>query len=256
MSGVDELIQRGRGQGYLSLPELRAAFGRAGVSPAEARSILRELSDAGVRLGNDKPAAAGTKAATATSAAGPARRRRAGARGPDDPDPADLDADDLAGAGVDADDLAELDAASQAGRTARPADADDVPAPATRRTRRAAADDTADAEVDLDDQTSVMGDSVHTYLKSIGRTSLLTAEQEVNLAKRIEAGLFAEHKLETEAGLAPRLPARPGGGRRGRPPGQGPHAGGQPAAGRVGGQEVQRPRAVPARRGAGGQPRA
>src|SRR5207247_5850796 len=33
------------------------------------------------------------------------------------------------------------------------------------------------AEVDLDDQTSTMGDSVHTYLKSIGRTSLLTAAQ-------------------------------------------------------------------------------
>ncbi len=65
-----------------------------------------------------------------------------------------------------------------------------------------AADDDA-AEVDLDDQTSVMGDSVHTYLKSIGRTSLLTAEQEVDLAKRIEAGLFAEHKLETEADLSP-----------------------------------------------------
>src|SRR6202044_3621791 len=57
------------------------------------------------------------------------------------------------------------------------------------------------AAVDLDDPTSAMGDSVHTYLKSIGRTSLLTAEQEVNLAKRIEAGLFAEHKLATEPGL-------------------------------------------------------
>jgi RNA polymerase primary sigma factor len=60
---------------------------------------------------------------------------------------------------------------------------------------------TAAAEVDLDDQTSAMGDSVHTYLKSIGRTSLLTAEEEVNLAKRIEAGLFAEHKLATEPDL-------------------------------------------------------
>ncbi len=57
------------------------------------------------------------------------------------------------------------------------------------------------AEVDLDDQTSTMGDSVHTYLKSIGRTRLLTAEEEVNLAKRIEAGLYAEHKLETEPDL-------------------------------------------------------
>jgi len=61
------------------------------------------------------------------------------------------------------------------------------------------------AEVDLDDQSSTMGDSVHTYLKSIGRTSLLTAEQEVNLAKRIEAGLFAEHKLATEPDLGAEL---------------------------------------------------
>ncbi|HWF79584.1 MAG TPA: RNA polymerase sigma factor [Streptosporangiaceae bacterium] len=75
-----------------------------------------------------------------------------------------------------------------------------------RPTGTLADDDTsADSEVDLDDQTSVMGDSVHTYLKSIGRTSLLTAEQEVDLAKRIEAGLFAEHKLETETGLSPAL---------------------------------------------------
>ena len=56
-------------------------------------------------------------------------------------------------------------------------------------------------EVDLDDETPAMGNSVDTYLKSIGRTSLLTAEQEVDLAKRIKAGLFAEHKLETAAGL-------------------------------------------------------
>src|SRR5262249_58823390 len=59
--------------------------------------------------------------------------------------------------------------------------------------------------VDLDDQTPAMGDSVHTYLKSIGRTSLLTAEQEVDLAKRIEAGLFAEHKLDTDPDLDPHM---------------------------------------------------
>ncbi|MBG0822949.1 RNA polymerase sigma factor [Planomonospora sp. ID91781] len=46
-----------------------------------------------------------------------------------------------------------------------------------------------------------MGDSVHTYLKSIGRRTLLTAAQEVELAKRIEAGLYAEAKLESEPGL-------------------------------------------------------
>src|SRR3984957_11156481 len=50
---VDELIQLGRGQGYLSLTELRAAFGEAGVSPAEGRSIIRELAEAWVRLGDE-----------------------------------------------------------------------------------------------------------------------------------------------------------------------------------------------------------
>jgi RNA polymerase primary sigma factor len=38
-------------------------------------------------------------------------------------------------------------------------------------------------------------DPVKDYLKQIGRVPLLTAGQEVELAKRIEAGLFAGHKL-------------------------------------------------------------
>ena len=43
-------------------------------------------------------------------------------------------------------------------------------------------------------------DPVKDYLKQIGKVPLLNAEQEVELAKRIEAGLFAEEKLaETNA---------------------------------------------------------
>src|SRR5690606_1118166 len=38
-------------------------------------------------------------------------------------------------------------------------------------------------------------DPVKDYLKQIGKVALLNAEQEVELAKRIEAGLFAEEKL-------------------------------------------------------------
>src|SRR5580693_10651148 len=68
---VDDLIQRGRSQGHLSLSDLRTAFEQAGLTPAEARSILRELSEAGVRLANeeteaaaaDKPAVAGQETA-------------------------------------------------------------------------------------------------------------------------------------------------------------------------------------------------
>ena len=41
---VDDLIQRGRSQGHLSLAELRSAFDQAGLTPAEGRSILRELA--------------------------------------------------------------------------------------------------------------------------------------------------------------------------------------------------------------------
>ena len=50
---VDDLIQRGRSQGHLSLAELRNAFDQAGMTPAEGRSILRELTESGVRLANE-----------------------------------------------------------------------------------------------------------------------------------------------------------------------------------------------------------
>ena len=47
---------------------------------------------------------------------------------------------------------------------------------------------------DLDAQ-SPAADLVRVYLNGIGKTALLTAEDEVDLAKRIEAGLYARHLL-------------------------------------------------------------
>ena len=44
-------------------------------------------------------------------------------------------------------------------------------------------------------------DPVKDYLKQIGKVALLNAEQEVTLAKRIEAGLFAEEMLSEGTGL-------------------------------------------------------
>jgi RNA polymerase primary sigma factor len=167
MTRVDTLVQRGRGQGQLSLPELRTAFEEAGISAAEGRSILRELAEAGVRLGNEPADAAGPAGATAAA-----------------PDPAP-EAAATPGADVEAEASATVLAEAEAAAAAV-----------------AAMESPVSLEADLDDQTPAMGDSVHTYLKSIGRTSLLTAEQEVDLAKRIEAGLFAEHKLDTEPDLA------------------------------------------------------
>ncbi|HEY6296587.1 MAG TPA: sigma-70 family RNA polymerase sigma factor, partial [Streptosporangiaceae bacterium] len=167
---VDDLIQRGRSQGHLSLSELRTAFDQAGMTPAEGRSILRELSESGVRLANElgEPG----KARPVRSAPAP--------RVAKDLDDGDAESGMMDDAEIDA---AEADVAGLEAEAAALSDSDRL------------------TEADLDDQTPAMGDSVHTYLKSIGRTSLLTAEQEVDLAKRIEAGLFAEHKLETATGL-------------------------------------------------------
>ena len=51
-------------------------------------------------------------------------------------------------------------------------------------------------EPDLDaDEPGVSADPVRNYLNEIGRTALLDAAQEVDLSKRIEAGVYAEHKL-------------------------------------------------------------
>src|ERR1700759_2486061 len=87
---VDDLIQRGRSQGHLSLAELRTAFDQAGLTPAEGRSILRELSESGVRLANElaqaesaQTGSAGTKGGSKSRAA-----RSAPARGAKQAEPA------------------------------------------------------------------------------------------------------------------------------------------------------------------------
>ena len=57
---------------------------------------------------------------------------------------------------------------------------------------------TTAAQPELDepiDSGGISTDLVRAYLKEIGKTPLLTAEQEVVLSQRIEAGLFAHHKL-------------------------------------------------------------
>ncbi|MEO6082629.1 MAG: sigma-70 family RNA polymerase sigma factor [Umezawaea sp.] len=58
------------------------------------------------------------------------------------------------------------------------------------------------AELDLDAQGPA-ADLVRVYLNGIGKTALLTAAEEVELAKRIEAGVFAQHMADTAKRLSP-----------------------------------------------------
>jgi RNA polymerase primary sigma factor len=56
-------------------------------------------------------------------------------------------------------------------------------------------EDDEDAPAQQVTSAGATADPVKDYLKQIGRVPLLNAEQEVELAKRIEAGLFAQEKL-------------------------------------------------------------
>src|SRR5207302_2938299 len=56
-------------------------------------------------------------------------------------------------------------------------------------------EDEEEVVVPEEDTSGPSTDLVRAYLKEIGRVALLNAEQEVELAKRIEAGLFAAEKL-------------------------------------------------------------
>jgi RNA polymerase primary sigma factor len=60
---------------------------------------------------------------------------------------------------------------------------------------RLSSTDDDDAPVISTTITGATADPVKDYLKQIGKVALLNAEQEVELAMRIEAGLFAEEKL-------------------------------------------------------------
>jgi len=67
---------------------------------------------------------------------------------------------------------------------------------------------TADEADEPEQQVMVAGataDPVKDYLKQIGKVSLLNAEQEVELAKRIEAGLFSEEKLAKGGKISAKL---------------------------------------------------
>jgi RNA polymerase primary sigma factor len=127
-----------------------------------------------------------------------------------DPDLADLAVDEDIDVEDDVEDIADpvAEASAPEAEVAEELDAAGKPV-----AKDAAGKPGTPAEAETEDETFVYGDDdedlpaaqvavagatsdpVKDYLKQIGKVPLLNAEQEVELAKRIEAGLFAEEKL-------------------------------------------------------------
>ncbi|GAA1811607.1 RNA polymerase sigma factor [Planosporangium flavigriseum] len=124
------------------------------------------------------------KAAPGDAAAKTAKATRGKKADGDEPDEGELDAEALA---ADIEDIVEEEptpelAQAAAADAADDFDWDDDESEALKAARR-------DAEL------TASADSVRAYLKQIGKVPLLNAEQEVDLAKRIEAGLYAAERL-------------------------------------------------------------
>jgi len=172
----------------------RAAAPKATVTSAEAADGAAPAA---------KKVAPKAKSATATKAAAKAKGA-AEAETSDDDEPENLEEIEVDDVEVEADD-AEA-----------PSDADSDESEDGAKKPAAAAEETEDSgftysDADDDDAPAqqvvtagATADPVKDYLKQIGKVALLNAEQEVELAKRIEAGLFAEERLGAGLTLEPK----------------------------------------------------
>ncbi len=134
-------------------------------------------------------AKAPAKAAAAKAPAKKATAKKAAAGGATDPAPAKDAAEEVeTPADADAEETAEGEEEEGAEFTWD----DEEESEALRQARK-------DAEM------TASADSVRAYLKQIGKVALLNAEEEVDLAKRIEAGLYAAERLRQAEEAAEKL---------------------------------------------------
>ncbi len=158
-----------------------------------------------------KPKKAGPKKKTEPQAAGKSAKN---ADETDEVGDADLEVTDLDDADLngleDVEETGDLETGDD-NETETPAEAEaepeaeEAPAPAAEKKGPTSedesfviGDDDEDAPAQQIAAAGATADPVKDYLKQIGKVPLLNAEQEVELAKRIEAGLFAEEKLALE----------------------------------------------------------
>ncbi|HEY5880005.1 MAG TPA: RNA polymerase sigma factor, partial [Nakamurella sp.] len=108
----------------------------------------------------------------------------------------------------DADEDEEDEAAAPAVAKAKPAgkDATDKPGESEEFTWDDEEESEALKQARKDAELTASADSVRAYLKQIGKVALLNAEEEVDLAKRIEAGLYSSERMRQFEEIGERLP--------------------------------------------------
>ncbi|NHT17664.1 RNA polymerase sigma factor [Cellulomonas sp. IC4_254] len=204
-------VVRGLANAGITIEEPAAAPARAvAATTAKARPSAKAVVAAEDGDEAEKPARktraaakpAAKKATTGKAAtAKPVKATKATkAKSDEDGDEEDVELED-----VEIDD-AELEAGDDVAEEETAEDGD-AETPAAAATKAPAAEETTDtgfvvSDRDEDDAPAqqvvtagATADPVKDYLKQIGKVALLNAEQEVELAKRIEAGLFAEERL-------------------------------------------------------------
>ncbi len=232
---VVALVKLGRAVGEVSAAAVRQTTESAGITPQHLRALLKLLSEEGVSVSVTADDSAGRKRVAAASstakkvATAPAKKAAAPAAKKAVPAAPVADAAPAAEPAADAAPAAKKAPAKRAPakKAAAGAPAADGAAPAVGPDGKKVLPDIPDEEFEKDlvadptlkeeedeskgfvvsqadesdepvQQVLVAGataDPVKDYLKQIGKVPLLNAEMEVELAKRIEAGLFSEEKL-------------------------------------------------------------
>jgi RNA polymerase primary sigma factor len=159
-------------------PAAKTAVAKSAAVKAKAAVAKRAAAKVAEVVEVEAPKVPATKAATRKAAAKKAAAKKVG----------DRDADALAAGGAD-----ETSAKDETDETkAKVGEEESETAGYVIRD-----DDEDDAPAQQVVTAGATADPVKDYLKQIGKVALLNAEQEVELAKRIEAGLFAEEKLNS-----------------------------------------------------------
>ena len=205
----------------------KAAPAKAAPAKSATAAAAKPAKAAPVKAAKAAPAKAGTKQPPAKTARAGAKKVAASAGGVAELLVEDLDTDLAVEPDIDAteeieiEDLEEVAVGEDAGVvvavvTAAPAtDGEDDDATEPSDKDKASGDFVWDEEESealrqarKDAELTASADSVRAYLKQIGKVALLNAEEEVELAKRIEAGLYATQKMTEVAERGKKLPVQ------------------------------------------------